>query len=119
MAQVGLNNFRYAKLTEAQDGTATYDGAKKPAKAVSFSTSITNNDAKLFADDGLAESDTSFQSGTCTMGIDRFDNETQADLLGHTLGEDGELVKNVNDVAPYVAVGRVVTLWKMEHTNTE
>ena len=110
MAQVGLNNFRYSKLTEAQDGTASYDGAKKPAKAVSFSTSITNNDAKLFADDGLAESDTSFQSGTCTMGIDRFDNATQADLLGHTLGEDGELVKNVNDVAPYVAVGRVVTL---------
>ena len=55
MAKIGLNNFRYAILTEASDGTPTYDGAKKPAKAISCSVSITNNDAKLFADDALAE----------------------------------------------------------------
>lgn len=107
MARIGLNNFRYGILTEAQDGTATYGVAKKPAKAISCNVSITNNDAKLFADDGLAESDTSFQSGTATVGIDEDDTQTMADLLGHSV-VDGVLTRNSNDVAPYVGFGRVI-----------
>lgn len=107
MAKIGLNNFRYAILTEASDGTPTYGGAIKPAKAISCSVSITNNDAKLFADDALAESDTSFQSGTVTIGIDDEDVATMAALLGHTVSS-GEMVRNANDVAPYVGLGRVV-----------
>ena len=107
MAKIGLNNFRYGKLTEASDGTATYGGAKKPAKAISCSVSITNNDAKLFADDALAEADNTFQSGTVTMGIDNDDTDTMADLLGHTVN-DGEMTRNANDVAPYVGFGRVI-----------
>lgn len=107
MAKIGLNNFRYAILTEASDGTPTYGGAKKPAKAVSCSVSITNNDAKLYADDAIAESDTSFQSGTVSIGIDDEDQTTMAELLGHTV-EDGEMHRNANDTAPYVGLGRVV-----------
>ena len=107
MARIGLNNFRYGILTEAADGTPTYDGAKKPAKAISCNVSITNNSAMLYADDGLAESDTSFQSGTVTMGIDDEDMDTMAELLGHTVA-DGVMTRNANDVAPYVGLGRVV-----------
>ena len=107
MAKIGLNNFRYAILTEAPDGTPTYGGAIKPAKAISCSVSITNNDAKLFADDALAESDTSFQSGTVTMGIDEDDLEIMAALLGHTIS-DGVMTRNAYDVAPYVGLGRIV-----------
>lgn len=59
MAKIGLNNFRYAFLTEAQDGTPSYGGALTPAKAISCNVSVNNNDAKLYADDSLAESDTS------------------------------------------------------------
>lgn len=108
MAKIGLNNFRYSILSEASDGTPSYDGAKKPAKAVSCSVSITNNSATLYADDVLTESDTSFQSGTITMGIDDEDLQTMATLLGHDY-EDGEITRNANDVAPYVGVGRIVT----------
>lgn len=108
MAKIGLNNFRYAILTEAQDGTPSYGGAKKPAKAVSCSVSITNNSAQLFADDMLAESDTSFQSGTVSMGIDDEDTDTMAELLGHTINTAGEMVRNAYDVAPYVGIGRVI-----------
>ena len=114
MATIGLNNFRYSKLTESPDGKATYDGAHKPGKAVSCKVSVTNNDATLYADDGLAESDYSFNSATVTMGIDEDDLQTMADLLGHkvTPGDDeasGEIVRNSNDVAPYVGLGRVIT----------
>lgn len=109
MAKIGLQNFLFGILTEASDGTATYGAATKPGKAVSCNVDITNNDASLYADDAKAESDTSFQSGTVTMGIDRDDLTTQATLLGHEI-TDGNMVRNANDVAPYVGLGRIVTL---------
>lgn len=108
MAKIGLNNFRYSMLTEAADGTPSYSGAKKPAKAISCNVEISNNEATLFADDSIAESDSSFQSGNVTMGIDEEDTETMADLLGHTVDEEGEMVRNASDVAPYVGFGRIV-----------
>lgn len=110
MAKIGLNNFRYGILTESNNGTASYGGAKTPGKAITCNVEITNNDAKLFADDTLQESDTTFSSGTVTMGVDRADYQTQADLLGHTYTENTGIERNANDTAPYVGFGRVITL---------
>ena len=112
MAKIGLNNFRYAVATvNPTDGSISYGTVKKPGKAVSFSFEPTNSDAKLYADDGLAETDNRVTGGTCTMGIDRYDAETMAQILGHTYSsETQEVVSNVNDVAPYVGVGRVVRI---------
>ena len=62
MAKIGLNNFRYGILTEASDGTPSYGAAKTPGKAISCKVSITNNDATLYGDDSLIESDKSFNS---------------------------------------------------------
>lgn len=110
MAKIGLTNFRYSPLTEAEDGTPSYAGPLTPGKAISCSVSISNNDATLYADDSLAESDTSFQSGSVTMGIDDEDTTTMANLLGHSVDEEtGTMVRNVNDIAPYVGLGRIVT----------
>ena len=108
MAKIGLNNFRYAVLTEASDGTPSYDGAKTPAKAISCSVSITSNSQSLYADDAIAETDTSFQSGTVSIGIDDEDQATLATLLGHTVESGGNMVRNANDVAPYVGFGRII-----------
>ena len=108
MAKIGLSNLIYSNLTEAQDGTPSYDGAKSLGKAVSANVSITNNSAMLYADDQLAESDTSFQSGTITCGVDEDADATFAPLLGHTITE-GVVVKKSTDVAPFVGVGRIIT----------
>ena len=108
MAKIGLQNFLFGILTEGSDGSATYGTATKPGKAISCSVSISNNDAKLDADDAIAETDTSFQSGEITLGIDDEDLETMATLLGHDFA-DGEIIRNSNDVAPYVGLGRIVT----------
>lgn len=108
MAKIGLKNFRFGILTEQLDGTATYGVGQKPAKAISCTVDITNNDVKLYADDALAESDTSFQSGTVTIGIDDEDDLMVATLLGHQI-VGGEMVRNSTDVAPYVGLGRIVT----------
>lgn len=115
MARIGLNSFRYSVLTEAQDGTPSYAGPQTPGKAISCNVSVTNNDVKLYADDGLAESDTSFSGGTVTMVVDNSDLATQAVLLGHTLTEgSGQtpavMTRNSNDTAPYVGLGRIIML---------
>jgi len=107
MAKIGLQNFLYGILTESGN-TATYGTAKKPAKAISCSVSVSTNDVKLYADDGLAEADTSFQSGTVSLGIDDEDTTTMGEILGHTV-TDGVMVRNINDVAPYVGLGRIIT----------
>ena len=109
MAKIGLTNFRYGVLTEATDGTPTYGGPLTPGKAVSCTVDITNNDASLYADDALAESDTSFAGGTVTMGLDEADLTTMANLLGHNLTSGGIMTRSVDDVAPYVGLGRIVT----------
>lgn len=108
MAKIGLSNLIWSRLTEGSDGTPTYDGAKTLGKAVSTSVSITNNSATLYADNVLAESDTSFQSGTITLGVDEDADATFAELLGHT-NNAGVVTKSATDTAPFVAVGRIIT----------
>lgn len=108
MAKIGLSNLIWSRLTEGSDGTPSYDGAKSLGKAVSANCSITNNSATLYADNVLAESDTSFQSGTITCGVDEDADATFAPLLGHTITE-GVVVKKSTDVAPFVGVGRIIT----------
>ena len=48
------------------------------------------NDVKLYADDAIAESDKSFQSGTLTLGVDDLSDAIQTAFLGHTVNE-GEI----------------------------
>ena len=111
MAKIGLKNFYYSVATEdASTGALTYAGATKLAKAISATFEPTVSDATLYADDAIAERDAGVTGGTLTLGIDRYDLATAAVLLGHELTSGGELVSNVTDVAPYVGVGRVVTL---------
>lgn len=110
MAKIGLSNFRYGILTEAPDGTPSYAGALTPGKAITCNVEVTNNDAKLYADNVVQESDTGFAGGTVTIGIDRADFQAQANLLGHTYTEQGGLKRNSNDIAPYVGFGRIIKL---------
>lgn len=113
MAKIGLTNIWWAKLTEAEDGAPSYDGAKSFGKAVSCKVSVTNNDATLYAEDALAESDKSFNSASVTLGIADDDDTIFAPILGHTVNEGpdskGEMVRNANDIAPYIGLGRVIT----------
>ena len=109
MAKIGLNSFRYGILTEAEDGKASYSGVKTPGKAISCNVEVETNDAELYADDMLAESDKTFNKATVTIGIDNDDMETMAEILGHTYSEETGMVRNANDMAPYVGLGRVIT----------
>lgn len=110
MAQIGLTNLWYGLLTEAEDGTPSYAGAKSFGKAVSAKVDVSTNDATLYADDVLAESDKSFQSAKVTLGVADDDMTIFAEILGHTVAESGgEMVRSADDAAPWVGLGRVVT----------
>ncbi len=109
MAKIGLKNFLFGILTEETDGGASYGVAQKPAKAISCKVDISNNDAKLYADDAIAESDTSFQSGTVTIGVDDENDAMLAILLGHEIDAEGEIIRSSTDTAPYVGLGRIIT----------
>jgi phi13 family phage major tail protein len=74
------------------------------AKAIQADIAITINDVKLYADDVIAESDKSFQSGTITLGIDDLSDAVQTALLGHAVS-DGELTASGTDDPPYVSIG--------------
>lgn len=110
MAQIGLTNLWYGLLTEAEDGTPSYGGAKSFGKAVSAKVDVSTNDASLYADDVLAESDSSFQSAKVTLGVADDDMTVFAEILGHKVAESGgEMVRNADDAAPWIGLGRVVT----------
>lgn len=108
MAKIGLNSIYYSILTEAADGTPSYNGAKSFGKAISANVSITNNSASLYADDVLCESDNTFQSGTVSLGVDDDREQTFAELLGNTITESGLVTRNANDIAPWVGLGRII-----------
>lgn len=110
MAKIGLTNLWWGTLTEGADGTPSYDAAKTFGKAVSAKVEVTNNDATLYAEDTLAESDKSFASAKVTLGVADDDDTVFAPILGHSVSkEGGEMVRNANDTAPYIGLGRVIT----------
>lgn len=107
MAKIGLSSIRYAVLDAVAE---TYGTPATMGKGVSCSVSVNNNDAKLYADDALAESDSSFNSATVSVTVDDDNTTVLSALLGRTPdGVTGEVVRSADDVAPYVGMGRVVT----------
>lgn len=105
MARIGLKNFRYSLLDENEK-------VKEPktlGKAIDCKVSLELNSAELYGDDGLCESDYTFNKGTVTITVDDDDDIILAPLLGHDISEDGEIVRKDTDVAPYIAFGRILT----------
>ena len=109
MAKVGLKYPLYAILGE--DGA--YAGGGVIAKAIKASVTAESNDVKLYADDGVAESDKSFKGGKISLNVDDLTNKVYCDMLGHTYTAVSEsepatpetVLANANDIAPYVGVG--------------
>lgn len=105
MAKIGLNNFKYSILNDNE----SYQGPKSLGKAVDCKVSIENYTAELYADDTLAESDYTFKKGTVSLTIDEDDDTVFSELLGHSVSEDGVMIRKDTDVAPCVGLGRILT----------
>ena len=107
MAFVGLKRPVVGKL--GTDGSYT-DGVVL-AKAVKASYNPTSNEAELFADDALAESDYTFAEAALSLEVDDLSDQNKAMVLGHTY-QSGTISKAADDVAPYLGVAFYATVVK-------
>lgn len=110
MAKIGL---KYVVAAPLQDDGETYGEGYVVGHAIKATVTANNNDVKLYADDGIAESDKSFNNGTLSLNVDDLTQKVYADMLGHTYTEAGtgsnatpELVTAAaTDIAPYLGIG--------------
>ena len=110
MAKVGL---KYPVAAPLKEDGKTYDKGFVIAKAIKATVTANNNDVKLYADDGVAESDKSFKDGTLSLNIDDLTLKVYADMLGHTYtaagtGDNAEpekVVASADDIAPFLGIG--------------
>ena len=109
MAKIGL---KYPVAAPLKADGKTYDAGFVIARAIKASVTANNNDVKLYADDGIAESDKSFKDGTLSLNVDDMTQLVYAKMLGHTFteaSEDGKtpalVTASVNDISPFLGVG--------------
>ena len=108
MAHIGMKN-PYAVKIDPETGNYTGE-IFKIGKAINFSGTPTNVDVKLWADDGVAESDKGITDYGVSLNVDEISLENQGKLLGHdyvpaTENTPETLDVKTTDVAPYFGTG--------------
>lgn len=129
--RIGVDKLHYAKMTTEDTPTAApVYGDPVPAPGV-MSLNINPNGTleTLFADDGPYESASTTGQIEVEIQKNQLKSSEKADLLGHTIDEDGGIVYGENDVPPYVAIlfrtlrsngkYRYVTLYKGKFIDPE
>lgn len=102
MAYVGLAKPYIARLVN--ELTKTYADGFKCGKAMNVNITPNYNEAKLYADNQLAENVKEFKDGTIVLGTDRLPKEADKVCFGHEVTEDGVSYKT-GDEGNYVGVG--------------
>lgn len=109
MAKIGVRYPRYCPYTVTQnpDGTETetYGIGKVAGKATEINTTVNAEAVQQYADDAIAEASAPFTGGTVALGTNDLLDSVEAELCGHTINEDGVLIANADDEAPYVLFG--------------
>lgn len=110
MASIGLRYAKYNQIDYTTKKYKTLTNSKVPTLGKLIDGKITEekNDASLFADDALAENDTSFKSAILALTIADVQDETYADVKGCT-ATTGEVTENIDDSVPELGYGHIVT----------
>ena len=102
MAKIGLKYPIAGLLTEGS--TNTYGEHEVIGKAIKADIKLTKSNAKLYADDILAEADTGVTGGKISLEVDEL--LAYNFLLGHgKVAETEEITAKSGDTAPYVGFG--------------
>lgn len=109
MAKIGVRFPRYCPyiVTQNPDGTETetYGIGKVAGKATEINTTVNAEAVQQYADDAIAEASAPFTGGTVALGTNDLLDSVEAELCGHHIDEDGVLIANADDEAPYVLFG--------------
>lgn len=110
MARIGYKKAKYNKRDVATGKFAALEDGKVPCltRVIDEKFSAEYNSAELYADDSLAETDYSFKKGSLAITVADDDDERDAFLMGNTI-TDGEVVNKINDTAPEIGYGHIVT----------
>lgn len=105
MAVKGLKDLHYAIITEEDKEKTIYGEVKPfgPAMALNLQPSI--NRGNLRADDAVLFSDSAKGPITVAVNTAYLEKEVEADVLGKTIHPNGGISDNVEDDAPYIAIG--------------
>ena len=103
-ATTGIKRLVYAVMLD--ELLETYGEVKDAPPLISIKVAPKSDMAKLYADGQVVETATSIGDIVVDFETQDMPLEVQADFLGHTLDAlAGTMVYNIDDKAPYVAVG--------------
>lgn len=110
MANVGLRNAKYNIIDNTTKKYKALTDSKVPilGKLIDAKLSEDRGEASLFADDGLAEYESTFSGGKLTLTVDDVDDVTYAAIKG-CANDEGEITENQDDSAPELAYGHIIT----------
>ena len=109
MARIGFKIAKYNKIVDNSYAPLTSSKVPVFEKVIDEKFAPEYNNAELYANDGLAESDYSFKKGTLSLTVADDDDKLCAELLGNTTAkEGGEVTSNIEDVAPEFGYGHII-----------
>lgn len=103
MAVIGLDSLVYCVMTDIEAETYGEVKAVKGIKSADINprTSQTAN----YADDMMIDSSEALEGVDVTIENADVPTSVLADWHGHTVDENGVLIKKSSDIAPYIAIG--------------
>lgn len=107
MANIGVAQ-PYAAVYSVNNGSPSYTGLAKVGKAVQVDINVDDNEPEiLYADNGPAESYSTFTGGNVVLGIDELRMDSAALILGITAGtgQTPSITFDDDQNAPYVGLG--------------
>ena len=108
MARIGFKKAKYNKIVGNSYATLTGSAVPEFEKVIDEKFAPEYNNAELYANDALAESDYSFKKGTLSLTIADDKDELCAELFGNDITEDGEVSSNIADSAPEFGYGHII-----------
>lgn len=116
MAKTGLTDLFYCPITETETNgviTETLGTGKVLGQAVRVAENIQTAEAKLYANNGVAESVKEFVSGELTVEFDNITDETYAEIHGaSTDSTESDVIDSGDDVPPFLRIGTIITEMK-------
>ena len=109
MARIGFKKAKYNKIDGNAYAKLTDNKVPDFEKVVDEKFAPEYNNAELYANDTLVESDNSFKKGVLTLVVADDNDKLGAELFGNTIETDGtEVTSNIEDMAPEFGYGHII-----------
>lgn len=119
MAKIGFEYIVAGKLdtdVSTSASAAVYTETREIGPGANVNGSPTSSDVKDYGDDRTVATDVSVTGGTLSLELNEPSMANEAWILGHTIDADGAMLRNSNDIPPYVGIGFVGKSRQLDNT---